>query len=149
MFLPRRILCSASKTFLVSPVEVVWYYIFSNFPLFLAKQTITKIKVMSKISVEEKPCEQKAIKMWFFKQNFKGFWQLSVVCSLTLWRLCAPGAGRQSTFFLPSSPVFMKIGEWKFEYLLYCKQPKSFRVNGFVKLTIVVDPASKSGYLVA
>ena len=42
-----------------------------------------------------------------------------------------------------------KIGELKFEYLVYCKQPKSFRVNGFVKLAIVVDPTSKSGYLVA
>ena len=149
MFLPRRILCSASKTFLVSPVEVVWYYIFSNFPLFLAKQTITKIKECQKFQVKSNLSRQKAIKMWFLKQDFKGFWQLSVVCSLTLWRLCAPGAGRQSTFFLPSSPVFMKSGEWKFEYLLYCKQPKSFRVNGSVKLTIVVGPASKSGYLVA
>ena len=149
MFLPRRILCSASKTFLVSPVEVVWYYLFSNFPLFLAKQTITKIKVMSKISGEEQPFLTKGHRNVIFKQDFKGFGQLSVVCSLTLWRLCAPGAGRQSSFFLPSSHVVAKIGEWKFEYLVYCKQPKSFRVNGFVKLAIVVDPASKSGYLVA
>ena len=102
MFLPRRILCSASKTFLVSPVEVVCYYLFSNFPLFLAKQTITKIKVMSKISGEEQPFWTKGHRNVIFLNKFSRL--LAVKCYVLpnpVKTLCTRGRQAIHLFFSP------------------------------------------------